>query len=280
MNYRHDFHAGNHADVFKHAVLARILVYLARKPAPFRVIDTHAGSGTYDLRGSAAARTGEWRDGIGRIDTASMDRAARELLAPYLAVTGAAGLGRAPYPGSPLVARALLRPFDRMICCEIRPEARVALERALGKDHRAKVIELNGYTALNAFVPPVERRGLVLIDPPFEAADEFARLADALVGAHKKWAGGTYLAWYPVKDRRGPEQLAATLVAAGVEDVLRLELVVGPRGDRDGQLNASGLMVVNAPYVLHDEAACLLPALARQLGAGRGSSLVERLGAT
>ena len=117
----------------------------------------------------------------------------------------------------------------------------------------------------------------MLIDPPFEAADEFARLAEALVGAHKKWAGGIYAAWYPIKDRRGPEQLAAALVAAGLDDVLRLELAVGPRGGREGPLNASGLVVVNPPYVLEDEAACLLPALARQLGAGRGSSLVERL---
>ena len=279
MNYRHDFHAGNHADVFKHAVLARILVYLAKKPAPFRVIDTHAGSGRYDLCGQAAQRTGEWREGIGRVEAAAMERRARELLAPYLSVVGAAGMGRAPYPGSPLLTQALLRPFDRMICCETRPEARAALERALGKDNRAKVIDLDGYVALNAFVPPVERRGLVLIDPPFEAADEFARLAAALVGAHRKWAGGTYAAWYPVKDRRGPEQLAAALVGAGLEDVLRLELAVGPRGGREGPLNVSGLMVVNPPYVLGDEAACLLPVLARQLGAGRGSSLVERLAA-
>ena len=278
MNYRHEFHAGNHADVFKHAVLARILVYLTRKPAPFRVIDTHAGSGAYHLSGQAAQRTGEWRDGIGRIDPAVMDRKARDLLAPYLAVVGAAGQGKTPYPGSPLLTQALLRPFDRLIACETRPETRAALERALGKDARAKVLALDGYAALNAFVPPVERRGLVLIDPPFEAVDEFARLGDALIGAHKKWAGGTYVAWYPVKDRRGPEQLAAALVAAGL-DVLRLELAVGPRGGREGPLNASGLMVVNPPYVLAEEAACLLPALARQLGAGRGSSLSEQLGA-
>lgn len=277
MNYRHDFHAGNHADVFKHAVLARILVYLARKPAPFRVIDTHAGSGSYHLGGSAAARTGEWRDGVGRIDASAMEREPRDLLAPYLAIVGTAGQGRAPYPGSPLVTQSLLRPFDRMICCETRPETRAALERALGKDGRAKVIELDGYVALNAFVPPIERRGLVLLDPPFEAADEFARLADALLGAHRKWSGGTYAAWYPIKDRRGPEQLAASLVAAGLDDVLRLELAVGPRGGREGPLNASGLLIVNPPFVLRDEAACLLPALARQLGAGRGSSLVERL---
>ena len=278
MNYRHEFHAGNHADVFKHAVLVRILLYLARKPAPFRVIDTHAGSGTYNLGGAAAARTGEWRAGIGRVDPATMERRARDLLAPYLAIVGAAREGRAPYPGSPLITQALMRPFDRLIACETRPETRLVLEKALGKDARAKVIELDGYVALNAFVPPVERRGLVLIDPPFEAADEFDRLAEALVGAQKKWAGGTYVAWYPVKDRRGPERLAAALVGAGIEDALRLELVVGPRGG-DGPLAASGLLVVNPPYVLAEEAACLLAALARQLGAGRGSSLVERLGA-
>lgn len=277
MNYRHDFHAGNHADVFKHAILARILVYLARKPAPFRVIDTHAGNGRYDLGGSAAERTGEWRAGIGRLDAAALPRDARDLLEPYLAIAGNAASGKAPYPGSPLVAQALMRPLDRLICCETRPEARAALERALGKDGRAKVLDLDGYAALNAFVPPVERRGLVLLDPPFEAANEFARLADALIGAHRKWAGGTYAAWYPVKDRRGPEQLAAALMAAGLDDVLRLEFAVGPRGGREGPLNASGLVVINPPFVLAAEASCLLPALARQLGAGRGEALVERI---
>lgn len=275
MNYRHDFHAGNHADVFKHAILARILGYLARKPAPFRVLDTHAGNGRYDLGGSAAERTGEWRGGIGRLDAATLPRDARDLLAPYLAVAGAAADGKAPYPGSPLVTLALMRPFDRLICCETRPEVRAALERALGKDKRAKVLALDGYAALNAFVPPAERRGLVLVDPPFEAADEFARLAAALVGAHRKWAGGTYAAWYPVKDRRGPEQLAAVLAAAEIGDVLRMEFAVGPRGGREGPLNASGLVVINPPYLLASEASCLLPALARQLGAGRGDWLVE-----
>ena len=279
MNYRHDYHAGNHADVFKHAVLARILLYLARKPAPFRVIDTHAGGCSYDLHGAAAALTCEWRAGIGRIDPAAMERKPRALLAPYLEIVGTAREGRGPYPGSPLIARALMRPFDRLIACETRPEARLALGRALGKDHRAKVIELDGWVALNAFVPPVERRGLVLIDPPFEDADEFDRLAAAVVGAYGKWAGGTYVVWYPIKDRRGPERLAAALVGAGIGDALRLELAVGPRGG-DGPLAASGLLVVNPPYVLAEEATCLLPALARQLGAGRGNSLVERLAAT
>ena len=279
MNYRHDFHAGNHADVFKHAVLARILLYLSRKPAPFRVIDTHAGSGAYDLHGAAAARTGEWRAGIGRVDPAAMERKARALLAPYVEIVGTAREGRGSYPGSPRIAQALMRPFDRLIACETRPDARLALGRALGKDHRAKVIELDGYVALNAFVPPVERRGVVLIDPPFEDVDEFERLAGAVVGAHAKWAGGTYVAWYPVKDRRGPERLAAALLGAGIGDALRLEFGVGPRGG-DGPLAVSGLLVVNPPYVLADEAACFLPALARQLGAGRGTSLVERLAST
>lgn len=275
MNYRHEYHAGNFADVFKHAILARILLYLMRKPAPFRFIDTHAGSGRYDLEGSEAARTGEWREGIGRVDPAALSEAARALLAPYWELVAAASAGTAAYPGSPALALELLRPGDRMLFCDLHPEALRALKGCVGRDRRAKVMPMDGYAGLLAFLPPVERRGLVLIDPPFEAEGEFARLAAALVGAWRKWREGVFVAWHPLKDRRGPELLAARLRQAGVP-ALRLEFSVdAPRSD--GRLVASGLVVINPPFTLEDEAACLLPELARQLGAGRGSARIDRL---
>ena len=275
MNYRHDFHAGNFADVFKHAVLARIVLYLCRKPAPFRVIDTHAGSGLYDLGSEAAERTGEWRDGVARLDPAAMPPDARALIESYHALTGTAGQG-ARYPGSPAIAMALTRPFDRMLFCETEPAALSRLRRAVGRDKRAKVMPLDGYTGLNAFVPPVERRGLVLVDPPFEAIGEFDRLAAAVPAAFAKWRDGTFMVWMPLKERRGPDRLAAALRSAGAADVLRLELGVDRPG-ADGPLAASALLVVNPPYLLADEMACLLPALARQLGiAGRGTARVTR----
>ena len=268
MNYRHDFHAGNFADVFKHAVLTRILLYLQRKPAPFRVIDTHAGSGAYDLGGSAAARTEEWRGGIGRVDYEAMNAEARALIAPYLAL-----VGDTIYPGSPAIALALTRPFDRLIFCELHRETLAALRSRVRRDKRAKVIALDGYQGLNAFIPPVERRGLVLVDPPFEAEDEFERLGTAILAAHAKWREGIILAWHPIKARRGVERLASRLATAGVDDVLRLELQVDdPRPD--GPLVSNGLIVVNPPFTLADEMRCLLPELARLMAAGNGVAQV------
>src|SRR5437868_3009455 len=210
MNYRHAFHAGNFADVLKHIVLTRILLYLQEKPAAFRVIDTHAGAGRYDLTGSEAERSGEWRTGIARIMQARFSEKALPLVAPYLDIVRAfnAKAELKAYPGSPLIARALLRPQDRLTACEIEPGARKALIDALRRDTQARVVDLDGWTALNAFVPPNERRGLVLIDPPFEAKDEFERLADGFGEAFRKWPTGSYLIWYPVKSRRAADLLA------------------------------------------------------------------------
>lgn len=267
MNYDHRFHAGNFADVFKHVVLTRILLYLKRKPAPFRVIDTHAGRGSYDLAAEAAGRTQEWRAGIGRLDRDGFSAEAAALLAPYLDLVDPAARGT--YPGSPALAMALLRPADRMLFCELHPAAAARLRTFVGRDRRAKVMVLDGYVGLNAFIPPVERRGLVLLDPPFEAAQEFSKLAEALVAAHAKWRDGMFMAWYPIKDRREAERLASR-VAAAAPEVLRLELAVGTQAT-DGPLVANGLIVVNPPYTLESEMACLLPELHRQLGGGHGA---------
>ena len=189
----------------KHAVLVRILVHLRAKPAAFRVIDTHAGAGRYDLNGPEAARSLEWREGIERLVTASIGVQARGLLAPYLdaiaAFNGPGGL--TSYPGSPALVRAFLRPQDRLLACELEPNAAVALARYLAGDRRSKALAIDGWTALHAYVPPKERRGLVLIDPSFEDAGDFARLGQALEAAQRKWASGIYLLWYPIKERRG-----------------------------------------------------------------------------
>ena len=205
MNYRHAFHAGNFADVVKHAVLVRILVHLCAKPAAFRVIDTHAGAGRYDLNGPEAARSLEWREGIERLVTAAIGARARILLAPYLdvvaACNGAGGL--TSYPGSPAIVRAFLRPQDRLLACELEPSAAAALARYLAGDRRSKALSIDGWTALHAYVPPKERRGLVLTDPSFEDSGDFVRLGQALEAAHRKWANGIYLAWYPIKERAG-----------------------------------------------------------------------------
>ena len=267
MNYRHAFHAGGFADVVKHAVLARILVHLHAKPAAFRVIDTHAGAGIYDLAGPEASRSAEWREGIGRLFGASIGEPARSLLAPYLdVVAGLNSAGRlACYPGSPMLARAFLRPQDRLIACELEPNAAAALARHLGRDRRAKVVAIDGWIALNAYVPPPERRGLVVVDPPFEEAGDFSRLTRVLEAAHRKWASGSYLLWYPIKTREEPDALARRLRRSGIAKILRVELTLEPHeADR---LGGCGLIAVNPPWTLESELAAMLPELTRLLAA-------------
>jgi 23S rRNA (adenine2030-N6)-methyltransferase len=274
MNYRHAFHAGNFADVVKHAVLARVVRYLHDKPAAFRVIDTHAGAGLYDLTGAEAARGGEWRLGIARLMQARLSDEAASLVAPYLDIVRAFNDGGAlrAYPGSPLIARALLRPQDRLTVCEVEPRARKALIAALYNDTQARVVDLDGWTALTAFVPPKERRGVVLIDPPYEAPDEFARLAAGFAAAFARWPTGSYLMWYPLKRRRAADDLAAAVAhalaaAPSAAAGLRLEFSVAPHDDAAG-LTSAGLLIVNPPWRLRSELKVILPELARPLGQG------------
>ncbi|HEY8579324.1 MAG TPA: 23S rRNA (adenine(2030)-N(6))-methyltransferase RlmJ [Beijerinckiaceae bacterium] len=263
MNYRHAFHAGNFADVFKHALLARILVYLTRKDAPLRYLDTHAGIGRYDLAGAEAQRTGEWRGGVARVLLAQKPPQIAELLAPWLTVVGPGDAEGRPqvYPGSPAIAQALLRKQDRLTLCELHPQDHRALVAALGRDRRAKALQIDGYMALRAYTPPVERRGLVLVDPPFEAVDEFARLAEHALTAWRKWPTGVYALWHPIKDASAVDDMYARLLGAGVTRLLRLELALAAP-TRDGRLAGTGLALINPPHVLADEARALLPWLA------------------
>src|SRR5882757_2723116 len=286
MNYRHAFHAGNFADVVKHAVMVRILLHLRAKPAAFRVIDTHAGAGLYDLAGPEANRSPEWRAGIARLLAAPLGDSVRELLAPYLEVINGfnapnadAEISSAPssnarssnaqspivrYPGSPAIVCAFLRAQDRLIACEREPTAAQALSRNLSRDRRAKAIAIDGWIALNAYVPPPERRGLVLVDPPFEDGNDFTRLASALAGAHRKWPGGTYLLWYPIKGRNAPDALVRDLRRLSIPKILRAELCVGET-PLEGPLGGCGLMIVNPPWQLDNELAVILPGLAAAL---------------
>jgi 23S rRNA (adenine2030-N6)-methyltransferase len=269
MNYRHAFHAGSFADVFKHAILTRVLVHLRAKTAPFRVIDIHAGAGLYDLASEESGRTGEWRDGIGRVFDAALPAAASELLAPYFAAVRSFNPDGAlrHYPGSPLIVSRLLRPQDRLIACELEPAAAAALAHRLRAIRQAKAIEIDGWVALNAYVPPNERRGLVVLDPPYEKPDDFARLAAGLAAAFRKWPTGIYLAWYPIKGRDGPDALARALKRGGIEKALRLEMMVAPP-DADGRLAGSGLVVVNPPWRLQSETEIMLGALSDLLARG------------
>ncbi len=274
MNYRHAFHAGGFADVIKHIVLVRMLAYLHEKPAAFRVIDTHAGAGVYDLTSEEARRGGEWLTGIARIMQARFSEKTEPLLRPYLDIVRAFNPQRdlVAYPGSPLIARALLRPQDRLTACEVEPGARKRLIEALRRDTQARVVDLDGWTALPAFVPPKERRGLVLIDPSFEQKDEFERLAEGFTEAFAKWPTGSYLLWYPVKSRRATDGLARHVaeVAGAAKPpgkCLRLEFSVAPQAASPGLISA-GLLIVNPPWTLMGELKAILPELEKPLGQG------------
>jgi 23S rRNA (adenine2030-N6)-methyltransferase len=267
LNYRHAFHAGSFADVVKHAVLVRIVLHLREKPAAFRVIDTHAGAGLYDLAGPEANRSPEWRAGIAPLLAASLGDTARALLAPYLdVIKGLNPTGQlVRYPGSPAIVCAFLRSQDRLIACELEPTAAQALTRNLARERRAKAIAIDGWMALNAYVPPPERRGLVLVDPPFEDSEDFGRLARALGRAHRKWPGGTYLFWYPIKGRSAPDGLVRDLRRLSIPKILRAELCVGETPS-EGSLGGCGLIIVNPPWQLDNELSVMLPALAAALG--------------
>jgi 23S rRNA (adenine2030-N6)-methyltransferase len=276
VNYRHAFHAGGFVDVVKHLILARILAYLALKPAAFRVIDTHAGIGRYDLESEEAQRSPEWREGIGRLLEKPLTGRAAELAKPYLDVIAAENPrgGLRYYPGSPLLTRRLLREQDRLFALELHPEDQRKLAKLFAGDIQVRVTEIDGWLALGAYLPPKERRGLVLIDPPFEEKGEFSRLAEGLAVAHRKWATGLYALWYPLKDRKGVNGFIADVKASGITRVLRAELTV--RKPADGELFGTGMLIVNPPFTLEAELKVLLPALAERLAQeGRGGWTVD-----
>lgn len=274
MNYRHSFHAGNFADAAKHAALVLLLERLKAKETPFAVVDSHAGAGIYDLRDEAAQRTGEFRHGILRL---LADPAPPAALRPYLDAVRrhnpdieADGTGLRWYPGSAQLARDALRSQDRLILIELHPEEQAELKRRYGRDRQVAIHHGDGFQALKALLPPAERRGLVLVDPPYEAADEFARVVAALKAAHRRWPTGIYVAWYPIKDPGGIARFHAELAATGIRRMLAAELLVQAPGDVR-QLNGSGLIVINPPWRADEALADLHAALQERLGRGAGA---------
>ena len=216
--------------MLKHAVLARILVYLTRKESPFRFIDTHAGAGRFDL----ASAGSEAVAGMARGHRADSDARAclapvAELMRPYLEAVGPHDAEGRPisYPGSPAIAQTLMRAQDRIALCEANSDEREALIAALGRDRRLSIVDTDGYVALNAYLPPKERRGVVLIDPPFEAPDEASAVERALERALRKWPSGTYIAWRPIREAQADSRFLNSIAALAMPNILRLELDVG-----------------------------------------------------
>lgn len=276
MNYRHVYHAGNFADVFKHAVLALCVEYLKQKPAPFRVIDTHAGLGLYDLAGVEAGKTLEWTDGIGRLvgaDAEPLPADIAEVLSPYLEVLSTLNPdGKlTQYPGSPLIVRRLMRSSDALIVNELHPADGAALAALFARDAAVKVLALDGWTALKALLPPKERRGLVLIDPPFEARDDFEKLAQAVAEARRRFATGTLILWYPVKDPMTADAFCDAAREAAGDKALRTELLIRAPADVE-RLNGCGMLIVNPPWTLREKLEVLLPFLTARLARAPGGS--------
>jgi 23S rRNA (adenine2030-N6)-methyltransferase len=271
LAYRHQFHAGAFADVFKHALLVRLLLALRRKDKPFVYVDTHAGAGRYDLEHAWARKNAEFRDGIARI----FDRNdIPQLAVPYLKAVraeNADGLLRY-YPGSPRIARRFLRPGDRAVLSELNKKDCAELEKLFERDRQVTVRLMDGYQSLKAHLPPKERRGLVLIDSSFDRANEFARLAEALRGAHQRWATGIYALWFPLMEPAAMQSFEHRIVASGIRRILWLDLRLGA-GYQAAKLGGCGMVIVNPPYGFAAEAATLLDWLKRALAPqGKGGT--------
>jgi 23S rRNA (adenine2030-N6)-methyltransferase len=251
VNYRHAFHAGNFGDCMKHALLVWLLTALQRKPAPLFVLDTHAGAGQYELTSGPAERTGEWRDGILRLLENTPPP-----LAEYVGLVRRLGL----YPGSPSIIRALLRPDDRLACCELHPDDARALRRCFAGDKQVGVHQRDAWEALGALLPTREKRGLVLIDPPYEQPDEFDRLLGGLRTGHARFRTGVFAAWYPIKHRTPVQAFHEKLRDSGLRDVVAAELLLREPVD-PARLNGCGLVVVNPPFRFEAEALQILNAL-------------------
>ncbi|MCQ4272952.1 23S rRNA (adenine(2030)-N(6))-methyltransferase RlmJ [Pseudomonas kuykendallii] len=267
MNYRHAFHAGNHADVLKHLILARIIAALSRKEAPFAYVDSHAGIGLYDLQGDAASRTGEWLAGIGRLWDTPMPAAMADYRATIAALNPAGTLRY--YPGSPELARRLSRPQDHLQLNEKHPEDGRLLKENMAGDRRVAVHLGEGWHVPRALLPTREKRVLMLIDPPFEKADELQRCAQALQEAIARMRQAIVAIWYPIKDERQLKRFYRDLQQSGAPKLLRVELLVHP-ADEAQRLNGSGLAIANPPWGLEEELRELLPWLAEHLAQSEG----------
>jgi len=276
LSYRHHFHAGNFADVFKHALLSRLLIALSAKDKPYFYLDTHAGIAHYDLRHPWAQKAREYGNGIGRIWQASD---IPDLLEPYMeAVRAHNPDGELRYyPGSPLIAKRFMREHDRMVLVELNKTDHAELQSVFARERGVAVQVMDAYQSLRAYLPPAERRGLVLVDSSFDRAREFDRIVKAMKEAYGRWATGTYAIWYPLMEPRAMRDFLASMQRSGIRKVLRLELVVR-EPDESEFIPGCGMLLVNPPWHFDEEARAILSWLQTKLAVTRrGESVVEWL---
>jgi 23S rRNA (adenine2030-N6)-methyltransferase len=280
MNYRHAYHAGNFADVFKHVVLMMLVEHLQKKAAPYFFLDTHAGRGQYDLSDAQSQRSGEYKSGIGRLLAAPRGTLPPELAAYVQLVREAAGKEHSAltaYPGSPMIVARMRRPVDRLVLVEKIAGEAAALRACVGRARQVSVLESDGYAALKAHLPPRENRGLVLIDPPYEADAEFDSVLAGLETGHARWPTGTFMIWYPLTQRAGPLRFIRDLQQSGIRKILDVRLSVLP-DDAEVGMPGSGLVIVNPPWQLDTRLEALLPAMHALLAPeGDGGTSVEWL---
>lgn len=283
LAYRHAFHAGNHADVLKHTVLALVLRYMNQKDKPYRLVDTHAGAGGYSLEGRYAQKKGEYEEGIARLW--NLDESQREAMpaavADYLALVrqfnpgGDQAKGQVPleqYPGSPAIARALLRPQDQMRLFELHPTDFRILESYMADQRGAEVKQLDGFDALKGQVPPSSRRAVVLMDPSYEGHKDYGRVVASLRAALERFAEGIYMVWYPQVQKLEAAQLPKRLEALAPKGWLHARLTVQQPDSQGFGLAGSGMFILNPPYTLHDELLTVLPYLTEVLGQYEGAN--------
>ncbi len=267
MNYRHAYHAGNFADVFKHIILARLLEYMKVKDKPFRVFDTHSGIGLYDLGSEQAGKTGEWQSGVKRIMDAQPPAAVNRLIGPWKDAVRTVGEGH--YPGSPRVAHALLRKTDRLSLFELHEEDSQKLKQEFQGDYQTRVYDSDGWLASTGHIPPKEKRGVMLVDPPFEDGKDFDRMIDLLKKSVQRWPGGVVALWYPVKRRDHTDEWLETLRGLKFKDLMNVELYI--REPRPvAMLNGCGMVILNPPYILSNELHTIMPWLSETLKDDKG----------
>lgn len=276
LSYRHVFHAGNFADVFKHTLLLQLLQALRRKDKPFCVLDTHAGTGRYDLHSASAAKNREYADGIGRLwDQLELGPELSEYREQVRALNLNGELRY--YPGSPRLIRTLLRPDDRLILTELHPGDYPVLKAEFASDRQTAVHHADGYAVFKAFLPPATRRGLVFIDPAFELRDEFDRLLEAVQVIHRRWAGGIIALWYPILDRAPSLRWHRALRELAIPAMLCAELGLQPY-DAPFGLHGCGMIIVNPPWQFDELLKRLLPELRQRLhGSEQGETRLDWL---
>lgn len=273
LSYRHSFHAGNHADVLKHIVQSLILNSLQQKEKPFVYHDTHSGVGRYDLTHEWSEKTGEYKQGIARVWQQNNIPAE---LDSYLDAIRQLNQGETLryYPGSPRVARAHLREQDRMVLTELHPSDYPLLEQEFDRDRQVSIYKEDGFARLKASLPPQERRGLVLIDPPYELAKEYRDVVRAIAQSYKRWATGIYAIWYPVVNRCDIDDMLEGLQGLEIRKILQIELGVAPDTNERG-MTASGMIVINPPWTLESQMQTILPFLKQAIAPATGHYKVE-----